>query len=256
MTYLGTTDTSYPHGAQPWPAVERADVEYLLDPVTRYFDVAPPRPEDCVAAWAGLRPLVAQPGKAPTEISRRDEIQLGPGGVVTVAGGKLTGYRRMAEQVLERTAAVLGALPGARDSEQPLPGGDFASSLDALARALAECADLDDARAARLVRLYGAEAPQVVALGPEPLAPGGRVLAGEADWAVRREGAATLEDVLYRRTSAAWTEPGECDALLEPLATRLAAALGWRAARVADEVASSRARLRADLAFRHEEECA
>jgi glycerol-3-phosphate dehydrogenase len=252
VVYVGTTDTSYDGAARLWPAVERADVEYLLAPLPRTFDVEPVRAEECLGAWSGLRPLVAQPGRPPAEISRRDEIWIGPGAVVSVAGGKLTGYAKMAEDVLARAGEVLGALPPAPEDDEPLPGGDFAGGLDALAARLAAqatSAGLGERAAARLARLYGSEAAEVVASGPEPLATGAPVAAGEVDWAVTREGASALEDVLYRRTRAALFLPAEAPALVEPAAARMAGLLGWSAERTRDEVRSVRERLAADRAF-------
>jgi len=251
VVYLGTTDTSYPAGPDREPPIERAEVEYLLEPVARHFDVSPPRPEEVVTAWAGLRPLIAQPGRAPSEISRKDELLVGPAGVLTIAGGKLTGYRKMAEDVMERVAELLGRPRPTEGEEPPLPGGDFAGDVDALADRLAAATGVEKATAARLARLYGSEAEDVVRRGPTPLVAGTSVLAGEVDHAVALEGARTLEDVVYRRTRAALYDPSAREAMLEPAAARMAALLGWTSERVARECAAVRARLAADLAFRN-----
>jgi len=251
VVYLGTTDTSYPKGPDLWPPVEREDVEYLLEPLRRYFEGPPPTPDEVVAAWAGLRPLLAEAGKASTELSRRDEIGLGPGAVVHVAGGKLTGFLPMARRAVERLAREVGlALAPPPEPGPLLPGGDLDGDLDAPAAALADRAGLSRPCAERLVRLYGSEAPAVAARGPEPLDPEGRVLAGEVDWAVAVEGALHLEDVLYRRLRTALYEPGAREGLLEPVAGRLAAALGWDGGRREREIEATRRRLAADLAFR------
>lgn len=249
IVVVGTTDTSYRGGANLWPRIERADVEYLLAPLSRYFRDAKIEAVDVRTAWAGLRPLVAEPGKPPTDISRKDEILIGRAGVVTIAGGKLTGYRPMAHRALERVAQALGrTLPDPHEGP-PLPGGDFAGDLTGLAQQLARERGLGAGVAHRLARLYGTEAAEVVALGPEPLAPGAPVLAGEVDWAVSREAAAGVEDVLYRRTRAALYEPEARGAIVAPLAARMARLLGWSAEKTEAEVAHARARLAADLAF-------
>jgi len=252
VVYLGTTDTSYGGGPDREPPIERADVEYLLEPVARYFEVAAPRSGECVAAWAGLRPLVAQPGKPPTEISRKDELLVGAAGVLTIAGGKLTGYRKMAEQVVARVASALGRPLATPADEPPLPGGDFAGEVDALAGRLAAATGLAAEPARRLARLYGAEAEAVVARGREPLAPGAAVLAGEVVHAVECEAARTLEDVVYRRTRAALYDPSAREAIVAPAAARMAPLLGWTPGRAEREGAAVRARLAADLAFRSE----
>jgi glycerol-3-phosphate dehydrogenase len=252
--YLGTTDTSYAGGAREWPGVTAADVDYLLAPVNRDFQVPPLRPSDVVAAWAGLRPLVAEPGKAAREMSRKDEVWIGPAGVVTLAGGKLTGYRPMARVTLERAAREARLPLAAGAEEPPLAGGDFSGDLATLAAALRhETPELAEDAAARLARLYGSEARDVLRLGSEPLVPGAPLVAGEIDWAVTHEGAVRLEDVHYRRTRAALYDPAARESAVTPAAERMAARLGWSDAQREAEIAGVRARLAQDLAFGEDE---
>jgi glycerol-3-phosphate dehydrogenase len=248
--YLGTTDTSYGRGSDAWPAVTRADVEYLLAPANRDFTIPPLGPADVVAAWAGLRPLIAEPGKPAREMSRKDEVWVGPTGLVSLAGGKLTGYRPMARATLERAAEVAGLRLAEAGEEPPLAGGDFDGDLGALASRLrAQAPALADDAALRLARLYGSEASAVLRLGSEPLLPGSALRAGEIDWAVAHEGAQSLEDVHYRRTRAALYDPEAREAAAPPAAARMAALLGWSDARRDAELAGLRERLAADLAF-------
>jgi glycerol-3-phosphate dehydrogenase len=253
LVYLGTTDTSYGHGADPEPPVLREDVAYLLEAVPRYFATEPLHAGDCVTAWAGLRPLIAEAGKAPAELSRRDEIALSPSGVVTIAGGKLTGYRKMGTLVVERVGEVLGEeLAPARDEDAPLPGGDFDGDLDALAGRIATEHAIDARTALRLARLYGTEAAGVLARGRDALVAGAAVVTGEVEWAIDVEGAADALDVVYRRTRAAVYEPDARDALALPVAQRMAARLGWSDAETEQQARAVRDRLAADLAFREE----
>jgi glycerol-3-phosphate dehydrogenase len=248
---IGTTDTSWRGGADVWPDVTREDVEYLLDPPARHFRGDRLTPADVIGAWAGLRPLIAQPGKKPSEISRRDEVLIGPAGVVTIAGGKLTGYRPMARETLECAAEAAGLeLAPVPAEEPPLPGGDFDGDLAALAARLVRETGVDAAVAARLVRLYGTEAGVPARAGAETLVPG--VLASEVDWAIEREGAATLEDLLYRRLRTSLYAGGLREAAVAPAAERMARLLGWDAARRDAEKRQVLARLAADLAFRDE----
>lgn len=246
--YLGTTDTESDAGPETWPSVTREDVEYLLAPANRDFG-ADLSCADVRAAWAGLRPLVAQPGRAAREMSRKDELWDGPLGVTTIAGGKLTGYRPVARAALERVAAHTGLrLAEAPGEEPPLVGGDFAGSLDHQAVALCNAEPtLCDGPAARLVRLYGSEATSVAGRGADPLAPGASTVSGEVDHAVVREAACTLEDVLYRRTRAALYEPEERRALVAPAAARMAELLGWDAERRAREESGTLVRMDAEL---------
>lgn len=249
IVYVGTTDTTWSAGPDYWPTITGDDVDYLLDPLSEHFRVDPISRGDCLAAWSGLRPLIAQPGKAPGEISRRDEIWEGPTGLLSIAGGKLTGYRKMARRVLARIFERLDLREEESADELCLPGGDFNGDLDVLANDLERETGIDPAAARRLVRLYGCEAQEVVALGSEPLSPGTLILEGEVDWAVGCEGAAGLEDFIYRRSRVAYYEPGSCDSLLQPAAQRMQSILGWSGERADGEVEAVRKRRRADLEF-------
>ncbi|MDE3096251.1 MAG: glycerol-3-phosphate dehydrogenase/oxidase [Chloroflexota bacterium] len=248
VVFIGTTDTTWTQGPRVWPEISTEDVAYLLEPLARYLSIEPPGPADVTAAWSGLRPLVAQPGKKPADVSRSDEVRLGRAGVVTVAGGKLTGYRPTVERVLGTVARVLRReLP--RAEEGPLPGGAFDGDLDRLARSLVEEFSVDGAVGARLARLYGCEAPAVARLGAAPLAEGAPLLGGEVDWSVTKEGAARVEDVVYRRTRVALYEPEAARRSVEPVARRMAGLLGWSPQRTGDEIERTRGRMAADLRF-------
>ncbi len=248
VVFIGTTDTTYEHGPQIWPDISAGDVDYLLEPLPRYLSMDALTGNDVTSAWSGLRPLVAQPGKKPADISRSDEVLLTRAGVVTVAGGKLTGYRPTVERILESVAKVLGReLP---DAEEPaLPGGDFDGDLERLARSLVEEFGVSKPASARLARLYGCEAPAVARLGAAPLAAAAPLISGEIDWSVMHEGAARLEDVVYRRTRAALYDPAAGPLIVEPVARRMADLLGWNPQRTSEEVERTRGRLAADLSF-------
>jgi len=248
VVFIGTTDTTYEHGPQVWPEISIDDVEYLLEPLTRYLSVEPLTRSDVTAAWSGLRPLVAQPGKKPADISRGDEVLLSRAGVVTVAGGKLTGYRPTVERVLESVARVLGRELAAAD-EGPLPGGDFDGDLGRLARSFVEEFGISEPVGARLARLYGCEAPEVARLGATPVAGSAPLLTGEIDWSVTKEGAARLEDVVYRRTRVALYDSEAGPHIVEPVARRMADLLGWDPRRISNEVERTRGRMAADLSF-------
>lgn len=257
VVYVGTTDTSYEGGHDLWPTIDRADVDYLLDTLNANLSIDPVAAEDVIAAWAGLRPLIAEPGKAPSEISRRDEVLVGPARVVTIAGGKLTGFRPMAQETLEKAAEVadLRLAPPTQEFE-PLPGGDFDGDLAALSARLVADHGLPAATAHRLALCYGSESAQLASRGSEPLVPGSQILASEIEWAVEVEGALRLEDVHYRRTRAAFYHPEAREAGVAASAGRMAELLGWDAARREAEIAGVRRRLAADLRFRAEDAAA
>jgi glycerol-3-phosphate dehydrogenase len=106
-TILGSTDTDY-HGPLEDVRTDAADIAYVLEVTNRYFPEAHLRPDDVKASWAGVRPLIADPNGHPSDISRRHEIVMPHGGWIDVAGGKLTTYRLIAEQVVDRLFRHLG----------------------------------------------------------------------------------------------------------------------------------------------------
>ena len=100
VTYVGTTDTDY-KGDMDRVVCTDEDVSYVLDAVNRVFNVDTLEEEDVISSWAGLRPLIAEEGKAASEVSRKDEIFVSDSGLISIAGGKLTGYRKMAEKMVD-----------------------------------------------------------------------------------------------------------------------------------------------------------
>ncbi len=103
VTYVGTTDTSY-HGSQDEVRATTADAEYLISAVNRTFPAVNLSVNDVESSWAGLRPLIHEDGKAASDLSRKDEIFVSDSGLISIAGGKLTGYRKMAERVVNLVA--------------------------------------------------------------------------------------------------------------------------------------------------------
>ncbi len=197
LVMIGLTDEPFADPAIPdAPAVTAAEERFLLETVGRAL-AAPLGPEDVVGRFAGLRPLLSAPGDSTAELARDHLISEDPAtGVVSVVGGKLTTYRRMAQDAVDRVAARPGVAAGpCRTPGLAVVGADGPAA---------------DARGLppRLVRRYGAEAEAVAALArdrPEllrPVAPGVPVLGAELVWAVLHEGALTAGDVVHRRTRA------------------------------------------------------
>jgi glycerol-3-phosphate dehydrogenase len=205
--YAGTTDTLY-SGDLEDPDVTGTDRGYILSAVARHFPGV--TEADVVASWAGLRPLLAQentPADVETgDLSRKHAVFEDPPGLFTITGGKLTTYRAMAEDLVDRIAGPLGAPGPCRTRDIPL--GLHGSASQALQLATAEVMRLGlPARAgARLVQRYGDDWQGAVrriradpSLG-EPVAAGLPVLGVELDLARSREMAMTAEDVFVRRT--------------------------------------------------------
>jgi glycerol-3-phosphate dehydrogenase len=130
--YVGTTDTFF-EGDTANPKMSDEDRRYLLKSVHYMFPEVKVTEADVESSWAGIRPLIYEEGKDPSEISRKDEVWEGDSGLVTIAGGKLTGYRKMAEQVVDLIAKRLKQetkrhYPESRTKHLPLSGGDVGGS--------------------------------------------------------------------------------------------------------------------------------
>ncbi len=128
-TYIGTTDTPYEGDLNHIP-IDLEDVTYLLDATNQMFPEANLTVSDVESSWAGLRPLIHEEGKSASEMSRKDEIFESETGLISIAGGKLTGYRKMAERVVDVVAERFQrehnrSLPGTQTKKIPLHGGPF-----------------------------------------------------------------------------------------------------------------------------------
>ncbi|MDO7172947.1 glycerol-3-phosphate dehydrogenase/oxidase [Mariniflexile sp. AS56] len=99
-TYVGTTDTNYSGSLERVVAI-KSDAEYLLNAINSTFPDVHLSIDDIESNWAGLRPLIHEEDKDPSELSRKDELFISESGLISIAGGKLTGYRRMADRVIE-----------------------------------------------------------------------------------------------------------------------------------------------------------
>jgi glycerol-3-phosphate dehydrogenase len=230
-TYIGTTDTDY-DGSLDDPESTPHDVAYLLDAVNA-ATTSGLTAADVTGSWAGLRPLVKGAASARTaDLSRRHQVTVRPSGLVTVTGGKLTTYRRMAADTVDAVVRVLGGRgPRSRTRHLPLRGAVGLEQLHGpdAATLMGVAPDL----CAHLVDRYGAEAPRVVAMADgdpswlEPLVPGLEYLRVEAVWAVRSEMGCTLDDVLARRTRALLRDRDAAALAAPAVAELMAPLLGW-----------------------------
>lgn len=244
-TYLGTTDTDY-QGDIDHPQVEAADVDYVLDAINAAVS-EPIAREDVTGSWAGLRPLLARapghkgaPSARTADLSRRHQVIVSSKGLVTITGGKLTTYRKMAEETVDALAESLGRLRPSPTKRLRLRGADGLESFDRLAQGGG--GPLGPATLAHLRKRYGGEARAVLSLVSErpelaaPLVEGLEYVAAEAVYAVRYEMAGDLEDVLARRTRALLLEAAASLEAAPHVADLIGDELGWDAARRAEEV--------------------
>ncbi|MEU7407711.1 FAD-dependent oxidoreductase, partial [Streptomyces sp. NPDC044948] len=212
--YVGLTDEPVDGDVPDVPEVPETDVGFLLDVLGSVLDV-PVHREDVVGAFAGLRPLLdtspsGRSGAGPrtADVSRRHAVLTSSEGVITVVGGKLTTYRRMAEDAVDAAVAARGLAAGPSPTAAlPLVGAAAPGTL----------AEVRAPR--RLVGLYGTEAPVVRALAArdprlaERVLPDHPVTGAELVWALRHEGALDEADLLDRRTRIGLV-PGDRSAAL------------------------------------------
>ncbi|MGZ6995730.1 MAG: glycerol-3-phosphate dehydrogenase/oxidase [Acidimicrobiia bacterium] len=241
FTYIGTTDTDY-EGPLDDPECTPDDVDYLLNAVNLVL-AEPLTTDDILGTWAGLRPLIAggSVGEKTADLSRVHKVITSPGGLITVTGGKLTTYRRMAADTVDAVVHSLGRGGKCVTKKLRLLGAT-GSQGSAMARGSAPSDE-------HLARRYGSFQREILDLERDepalsaPLVPGLPYHRSEAIYAVRNEMATTLDDVLSRRTRARLLGRDASSAAAESVAQLIAPELGWDAARIATEVAAYRAAL-------------
>ena len=131
-TYIGTTDTDY-KGSIDHVVTTKEDAQYLIEAVNDSFPSVNLTLKDIESSWAGLRPLIHEEGRSASELSRKDEIFESSSGLLSIGGGKLTGYRRMAERVVNMVIDKHFKTNNLREchtSEIKLTGADFRTSKD------------------------------------------------------------------------------------------------------------------------------
>jgi len=250
LCVIGTTETAAtPSSPDEVRATER-EVAYLLESANRFFPNARLTPADVVSAWAGIRPLAASGASGDHgRASREHAVSRGPGGVITITGGKLTTYRVMAADVVDEAERRLGRRPRRSPTAgSPLPGGNLRSVENEIATARAAVGDDDVAR--RLVHAYGSTWQTV--WGRATATPGGtsRVAAdlpyviGEMAYAVEQELACTLGDLLMRRTRLAYETADHGLTVAPAVAELVAPLLGWDADMRVRELNRFRAEIR------------
>ena len=245
---LGTTDTDFDGSADEVHA-DAADAKYLCDSANRYFPSADFRPDDAISSWAGLRPLISD-ADAEDEgaVSREHEIFVRDDGVIIIAGGKLTTYRRMAKEVVRSAIKWIDRqedevfdrrkLRKPRTKKRPLPGAEGLDdrSVDGVkkfARQLADRHQLDYPAAKHLSLIYGVRARMMATLIDEDdelglkMQPDLEYLWAEVVFAFRHDLARTVDDVLARRIPLLLVGVQQGLDVVERVASMGAEILGW-----------------------------
>lgn len=212
IVYIGTTDTNYSESIDECYA-DQADVEYVLKAANYIFPEAQLSMDDVQSSWAGLRPLIHEDGKSPSELSRKDEIFISESGLISMAGGKLTGFRKMAKRVVDVTLKQLGKEEGTQFIASStrnivLGGGDIEGDKtihDYENRLVKAYPAIHKKEVKSLARKYGSDSPQILnkALRNEG---DYAILQAEIDYAIEREMCHNISDFVIRRTGMLFFE--------------------------------------------------
>ncbi|MBD1401067.1 glycerol-3-phosphate dehydrogenase/oxidase [Pelovirga terrestris] len=244
---IGTTDEPATLSEHPRPL--DTEIDYLLRHARSYFDLQI-EPSDIKATWSGLRPLVANPTAVDTAALARDHIlQTSPSGLVTLAGGKWTTYRKMAQDTVDYAINYFSldpAIKGCQTAHLPLIGSSDFELLGGTE--LVERFALNEATASYLNRCYGDQADQLLEVGRStdtlrPLVAGHPFLEAEVIYAVRFELAQRVIDILARRTHLAMVDTRAARQATPRILELMAAELGWDLKRCDEEAERTNRRL-------------
>jgi glycerol-3-phosphate dehydrogenase len=247
-TYIGTTETDS-DGVPGEEAATLADVDYCIAAVNSHFLTQPISRDDVIATWAGLRPLIApeaQEGEiVESKVSREHQITVGGDGLITIAGGKLTTYRKMAKEVVDVAVHLLqlsdvlpDELQSAHTFKAPLPGAvgwpedDDHNKVAAQLAKVCKC-DLSQTVRLHLVDTYGMRALEIGTLCAsdpsltEPIVPGRVEIMAQIDFGVQEELAASVSDIMVRRTQIFFRDYDQGLGAVDKVATRMAHLIGW-----------------------------
>jgi glycerol-3-phosphate dehydrogenase len=232
---VGTTDTPY-EGDRAEPCATQEDVQYILDQANRVLKPKL-RAKDIIGVYAGLRPLVANKKSATTtKLSREHTVDRPAPGFVSIAGGKYTTYRVMAEDVIDR--AVLELRRVTKDSvteKVPLVGADGYFALEQQTERIAQENGLAVETVTHLLNRYGSLISEILVIIKEQPKLAKRLdsdlpyIKAEIIYAASHEGAQSIDDVISRRTRLSFEAINHAVHLAEEVATLIAPVLGWSA---------------------------
>lgn len=240
VTYIGTTDTAYDQSIdQPRMTVE--DRDYLLRAVNEIFTTVQLTKADVISHWVGLRPLIYEEGKGPAELSRKDEIFISDSKLITIAGGKLTGYRKMAEKIVNLITDSMKnqfglTYPACTTDTITISGGDKETkqSYEHWMEQLMAKGSLCGVKAEvmqRWVKTYGGNAVRIAQRYAE--LEGGdeliRALRAELSYSIQEEMTMTAADFLRLRTSWMYFQPERARMHRKAVLTLMGELLKWNA---------------------------
>jgi glycerol-3-phosphate dehydrogenase len=236
VTYIGTTDTNYT-GNKDEVVATRDDVDYLLRAVNATLRPGDLGFGDVVSSWAGLRPLIHEEGKSASELSRKDEIFESQSGLISIAGGKLTGYRKMAERVVDLVCEKFfdeRDLERSRTEEMQLTEPGFVNVRDVIRYEGAVSRELnklggDHATALYLVHNYGRITNGLVSDLKNNFrnATNESLTSVELDYALHNEMTLSPSDFLVRRTGMLFFNIDRAKKCIDQVLTTFGDTFGW-----------------------------
>lgn len=210
-TYVGTTDTFY-EGDSKDSTITAEDRAYLLNAIHFMFPTLQLTEGHIESGWAGIRPLIHEQGKGPSEISRKDEIWQTDNGLITIAGGKLTGYRKMAEKIMDLVAEQLNKefdnqFGASMTKRLPISGGDISGSkfFESFVEKRTEVGKqygLSAQESEKLTRFYGTNVDKLFDYVDKANGSLPPMVYGQLYYAMDEEAATTPVDFFVRRTGA------------------------------------------------------
>ncbi|PFA67036.1 glycerol-3-phosphate dehydrogenase [Bacillus sp. AFS015802] len=239
--YVGTTDTFF-DSEKASPHMTSEDRDYILNAIHFMFPDVSVGKEDVESSWAGVRPLIFEKGKDPSEISRKDEVWEAESGLITIAGGKLTGYRKMGEHVVDLVSKRLKEenkqkFPASSTKHMPISGGhvggskNFPTFIDQKAGEAIQYG-LSEAEGRKLAGMYGSNVDQLFKLAhaysgstDERSVP--PYLYAQLIYAIQEEMAATPVDFFIRRTGALFFDREWVEKWKEPVIEMMSKLLNW-----------------------------
>lgn len=238
---VGTTDTEYEDDPTN-PVASDADIDYILEQANRVLKPRLKR-SDVIGVYAGLRPLISSSPDSPTtKLSREHIVDRPVPGFVSIAGGKYTTYRVMAEDAVDIACAELRRItPDSQTATIPLLGADGYQALRNRIPAIAKEYSISEETAHHLIDRYGNLMIDVLDLGKrekllELLDPSLPYIKAEVKYAIEAEGAMTLSDIMDRRTRIGFESADHGLRVIDEVAAMSAKCLGWSASRKKKEI--------------------
>jgi len=221
IVYLGTTDTNYKEDTN-YPYADKTDVAYILAAANNMFPSVKLTEKDVVSTWAGLRPLIHEDGKSPSDLSRKDEIFISESNLISIAGGKLTGFRKMAQRSVDVVCAQLkkeeGKICRTCSTEFiELSGGNLeGKSIEDYARQLqTKNKNFDLKEITALVKKYGSNSNLILEISETKT--NNDLLLAEAIYSMNEEMTNNIADFLIRRTGRVYFERNNLEEKIDKL---------------------------------------